>query len=143
MELDYFKLQLQSHLNDHGFEKDDLANDIVIDNAENANNTFEQMRRAGHTVDEAIEFALPDLYAGIGMSAREVLANILLTNFSKRINVKDQVFLEFWINRIRNEFVIMNEFRLENGLGLDPRVLEESRGDFIHRIDQYLKTNGL
>ena len=56
MELDYFKLQLQSHLNDHGFEKDDLANDIVIDNAENANNTFEQMRRAGHTVDEAIEF---------------------------------------------------------------------------------------
>lgn len=143
MELDYFKLQLQSHLNDHGFEKGDLVSDIVNHNSENANNTFEQMRRAGHTVDEAIEIAVADLFTGIGLSPRETLAEILLANFSKRINVKDQIFLEFWIDRIQNQFLIMDEFRLENGLGLNPSVLDESKGDFIHRIDQYLKANGL
>lgn len=143
MEPDYFKNYLQSYLNDHGFDPDDLEAPIVQNNADNANDTFEKMRRAGHSVDEAIEIALQDLFIGIGESPREVLANILVNDYKKRIKVDDQQFLEYWIEEIKKQYVIMQEFRLKDGLGLDPQVLEGSRGALIHRIDQYLNIHGL
>lgn len=143
MELDYFKMRLQSYLREHGFEPEEINSDIVSINADNANDTFEQSRRAGYSVDEAIELANQDLFVGIGESHREVFAEILLNKFNDRLNVKDQMFLEFWIGKLRERDYISKGFMLENGLGLDPGVLEQSRGDIVHRIDQYLKINGL
>lgn len=143
MELDYFKMRLQSYLREHGFEPAEINSDIVSINADNANDTFETSRRAGHSVDESIELANKDLFSGIGESHREVFAEILLTKFNDRLNVKDQLFLEFWIGKLRERDHIVEGFMLENGLGLDPSELEESRGVIIHRIDQYLKINGL
>lgn len=143
MELDYFKMRLQSYLREHGFEPEEINSDTVTINADNANDTFERSRRAGHSVDEAIELANQDLFVGIGESHREVFAEILLTQFNDRLNVKDQLFLEFWIGKLRERDYLVKGFVQENGLGLDPKVLEESRGTLIHRIDQYLKTNGL
>lgn len=143
MELDYFKLRLKSYLKEHGFDPEEIASSIVADNAEKANDTYEQSRRAGYSVDESIELATKDLFIGIGNSCREVFSEILLQKFNDRLNIKDQIFMEFWIGKLKEQHAIIQEFSLENGLGLDPRVLEESRGDLIHRIDQYLKTNGL
>lgn len=142
MELDYFKLRLISYLKEHGFEAEDLEAPIVENNAETAGDTFETMRRNGMAVDEALEFSTQDLFSRIGESPREVFANILIKNFKHRLLLKDQESLELWIRRLSDQFVILEEFRLKDGLGLDPKVLEESRGDMIHRIDQYLNTHG-
>ena len=143
MELDYFKFMLQGYLREHGFEPEDLQKEIVDANAEAANDTYEKSRRAGYSVDESIEIATQVLYTGIGESPREVFAELLINNFSDRVHVTDQMFLEFWIQKLSEQTSIIAEFRLENGLGLDPKVLEESRSDLAHHIDQYLKTNGL
>ena len=143
MELDYFKMMLRSYLREHGFEPEDLESDIVASNADYANDTFESARRAGYSVDGSVELATQELHTGIGLSPREVFADLLINDFNDRLHVTDQMFLEFWIQKLSDCTSIIQEFSLKDGLGLDPAVLEESRGRLRHRIDQYLRTNGL
>lgn len=143
MELDYFKQYLRNYMRDHGFDTPDLTSDIVDINADNANNTFETARRSGSSVDEAIELGLQDLFVGIGDSYRETLSDILLDHFKTRVNVDDVDFLEYWIGRFSEQYAMFMDLKMERGIGLDPKALEEKKEVLIQRMDKYLTIHGL
>lgn len=154
MELDYFRIYLQTYLSDHGFEPEVMENPIVINNIERANEEFETARRNGYTVEGAIELALQQLFIGIGDSPREALSEILVDEFGSRIGLDEsklkdergkidfQLLLEFWTNRLSKRGVLSG-FELENGIGLDHDILEESRDIIFSRIDQHLNIHGI
>lgn len=153
MELDYFRIYLQTYLSDHGFDPEVMEEALVVNNIERANEEFETSRRNGYTVDGAMEVALQELFIGIGDSPREALSDILIDEFGSRIGLDKmkldsekgkldfQLILEFWIKRLSQN--VLTDFMLKDGLGLDPDILEESRDKLISRIDQHLNIHGI
>lgn len=135
--------RLQSYLRDHGFEPTVLDEELVEVNAQNAKEEYDVAIKSGYSGLGATELAYVQLFRGIGDSPMEVLSDIFEDNFSERLNVNDQEEIRRWVNKISDESGILDKFKLSDGLGLDPNLIDGSRDKLISRIDQYLNTYGI
>lgn len=143
MELDFFKLYLQSYMRDHGFSNQEIASDYVTSKAEAALNSFVNLTRHGYSHEGAKEVAIQDLMTGMGLSYREVISEILLNNFSSRLELKDMDFIEFWVDRFSGQITLFEGFEQENGIGLNEDLVENSKEVLVSRFDKYLVIHGL
>ncbi|MCM1491079.1 MAG: DUF1896 domain-containing protein [Muribaculum sp.] len=143
MELDYFKLYLQNYLREHGFDDDVLFSDVVEDNADSANTTFANMRKAGYSYDGANELALKDLFIGIGSSQNEVSADYLEDWFRDRVMYDGFDSFNEWVEKLAKEDPIWKPYRIEEGIGLDEEMVETHKNEIIYEIDQFLNSHGL
>lgn len=143
MELDYFTLYLQNYLRDHGFELADIASPFAAENAELAAEAHEHLLRNGSTPEAARELALETLFACIGESPREVVAELLLNNFQDRLEIGSQSEMEHWIARLSESPALFDGFHQTPGLGLSRKKIEDAGPLLRDRVDKYFSAHGI
>lgn len=143
MELDNYKLYLQNYLREHDFDDETLFSDTVENNADSANTTFANMRKAGYSILGANELALKDLFVGIGASQRETARDYLEDWFMDRVKYNGYDSYDEWTEKVAKEDAIWEPYRIKDGLGLDEEMVEIHMNEIICEIDQFLTNHGI
>lgn len=141
MEMNYFSLYLKAHMADHGFEESEISSTKVLDNVLNAESIFEESRRNGYDVEGAKELAMAELFQGIGMSKRETMSEIILTNFQDKIHVDSPEILDFWVERLSESPYIVSLLSKDGGIGFDPNKLDENIVPVVDFINEYISNH--
>lgn len=63
----------------------------IISNSIAALETFEDARRYGAEVEEAMEMAIPELFTNIGESEYDIVSGLILDNFGDTIDLDSEV----------------------------------------------------
>lgn len=140
---DYFLNYLQNYLRDHHFDELVIESDFVKERAEAANDIHDVQMRAGYSLFGATEFALKDLFAGVGESPYDVFTDILEEDFSSIFNSMSQEEQDKLVERLSMETDLLEIYALEDGIGMMPEVKEEMRPEVVSRVGQYLKSYGI
>lgn len=139
MEMDDFRLYLQSHLRDHRFPEADNEQFIMF-RADSAYNAFIAYRLEGRSVDMARELAMRILLDGLYVSRWDVIMQVIEEDLWLRIKPEDRekwakLFLGLkFINVILDEYEVNGDF-LERGTypSLETKLL----GEMTEILDGY------
>ena len=72
----------------------------IISNSIAALETFEDARRYGAEVEEAMEMAIPELFTNIGESEYDIVSGLILDNFGDTIDLDSEVAVAYWTTQV-------------------------------------------
>lgn len=100
--LDRYVLCLLGYMEEHKFPKTPDYNEVE-QQADRAIDAFCEARLNGSSVTQASEIASQILFENIGESEYEVIQKILVDNFSFTVDLSDDDWVNYWVNRILEE----------------------------------------
>lgn len=131
----YFERYLSDYLRNNnfylGFDFNSFS--LVKEEAEIAQNAFENYRKNGYSVSGAIEISLSDLFSQVGISRSEMVEEILREILdTDSLTEREEAFVQ--------KSIIVNPSLFENVVakrfGLDPSSAEEMHEELAGRVKE-------
>ena len=111
--------------------------------ADRALDAFCEARRLGRSVDQAAEIAHQVLFENIGESEYEVIQTILTENFSDTVDLSDDGYVDYWVNRLLTDIPdLFADFEFLT-YGISAADIDINRDTIIGRIKEYYESYGL
>lgn len=111
--------------------------------AERALDAFCDARRLGRSVDQSSEIAYQVLFENIGESEYEVVEKLLNDNFKDTVDLSDEMWVEYWVNRILSDVPDLFENCEFLTYGISAADIDINRDALVGRIKEYYESYGL
>lgn len=139
--LDKYILCLLSYMEEHKFPKTPDYTEVE-QQADRAIDAFYEARLNGKSVNAASETAMQVLFENIGESEYEVVEKILTENFSFTVDLTEDEWVDFWVNRIIEEVPDLFDGCEFLSYGISAADIDIMTDEIIGRITNYFEILG-
>ena len=105
--------------------------------------TFEDARRYGAEVEEAMEMAIPELFTNIGESEYDIVSGLILDNFGDTIDLDSEVAVEYWTTQVMTDIPDLFDGFDRQAISVDALEMERKETEIVGKIVINLTDNGL